>query len=232
MNITLCRTFHFDAAHRNMSPGAIRRTARMHGHTYEAAVRLSGAIDEQMGWLVDFGEIKTAARSVIDRLDHRCLNEIHGLTDTTAGDLSRWTTAGLRESLGDNATCNVRVLGATDFVPAVVEDNAAATGMRVTFGFAAAHYLPRLPADHKCRRLHGHSFAIEVVTSRTETVIDRLRDIYPLFDHTVLNEIDGLDNPTSENLAHWLWTRLGSDAALNEIVVRETCTTRCVLHER
>lgn len=232
MNITLCRTFHFDAAHRNTSHGATPRTARMHGHTYETAVQLSGTVDEQMGWLVDFGEIKAAARSVIDRLDHRCLNEIDGLTDTTTADLTRWTTVGLREKLGGNAACDVRVLGATDFDPTIVDDDGAGIGMRITFGFAAAHLLPRLPIDHKCRRLHGHSFAIEVVTNRSETVIGRLGDIYPQLDHEVLNEIDGLDNPTSENLARWLWARLGSDIALNEIVVRETCTTSCVLRGR
>jgi 6-pyruvoyltetrahydropterin/6-carboxytetrahydropterin synthase len=107
------------------------------------------------------------------------------------------------------------------------------------FGFEAAHRLPNVPAEHKCARLHGHSFRVEVhvrgpldahlgwvmdfadLKAVVEPVIDEL-------DHYYLNEIPGLENPTSEVLARWLWARLLSSLpTLARIVVRETCTSGC-----
>ena len=108
------------------------------------------------------------------------------------------------------------------------------------FAVEAAHRLPNVPADHKCARLHGHSFRIEVhvrgpVGANTGWVLD-FADIKAAFgpldamlDHHYLNEIDGLENPTSENLARWIWDRLAAQLPLlSAVVVRETCTSGCV----
>ncbi len=107
------------------------------------------------------------------------------------------------------------------------------------FRFESAHRLPRVPADHKCARLHGHSFVCEVavrgeVDPQTGWFID-YGDISDAFeplrlqlDHYYLNEIDGLENATSENLARWIWERLeGRLPGLHRITIRETCTSRC-----
>lgn len=108
------------------------------------------------------------------------------------------------------------------------------------FTIEAAHRLPNLPADHKCSRLHGHSFRIEIrvagpVDPRlgwVQDFADISRAFQPLFeqlDHHYLNEIVGLENPTSENLARWVWTRLKvSLPSLSEVVVRETCAAGCI----
>ncbi len=108
------------------------------------------------------------------------------------------------------------------------------------FSFEAAHRLPNVPTDHKCARLHGHSFQVRVsvdgpVGERTGWVMDfaelkaAFRPVYGQLDHRYLNEIDGLENPTSENLARWIWRELSSNlAGLSEIEVRETCTTGCI----
>ena len=108
------------------------------------------------------------------------------------------------------------------------------------FSFEAAHRLPNVPSDHKCARLHGHSFQVRVsvdgpVGERTGWVMDfaelkaAFRPVYDQLDHGYLNEIDGLENPTSENLARWIWRELSSVlAGLSEIEVRETCTTGCI----
>ena len=105
--------------------------------------------------------------------------------------------------------------------------------------FEAAHHLPRTPEGHKCRRLHGHSFRIEVhvggdVGAESGWVMDFAdvkRAFQPLFDrldHHCLNDIEGLENPTSENLARWIWQRLQPALpALTRIVVQETCTAGC-----
>ncbi|MDP6413845.1 MAG: 6-carboxytetrahydropterin synthase QueD [Gammaproteobacteria bacterium] len=107
------------------------------------------------------------------------------------------------------------------------------------FSFEAAHRLPNVPAEHKCARLHGHSFAVRIsvqgpVGETSGWVMD-FADISTAFkpirkelDHYYLNEIDGLENPTSENIARWIWTRLkASLPLLVEVEVRETCTNGC-----
>lgn len=109
------------------------------------------------------------------------------------------------------------------------------------FGFEAAHRLPHVPEGHKCARLHGHSFRVEVhvagpVDPELGWVVDfaEIKDAFaPLhdaLDHRYLNEIEGLENPTSENLAVWIWDRLSSTGrlSLSRVVVRETCTSGCV----
>ncbi|HEU4653444.1 MAG TPA: 6-carboxytetrahydropterin synthase QueD, partial [Steroidobacteraceae bacterium] len=84
------------------------------------------------------------------------------------------------------------------------------------FTIEAAHRLPNVPAGHKCSRLHGHSFRIELrlsgsVDSKSGWVMDfadvraAFQPIYDRLDHHYLNEISGLENPTSENLARWIW---------------------------
>ena len=104
------------------------------------------------------------------------------------------------------------------------------------FSFEAAHRLPYVPEGHKCGRLHGHSFRVEVrvrgdVDPATGMVIDfaeiksAFAPLHDQLDHHFLNEVEGLDNPTSENLARWIWDRLAGSLALAEVVVRETCTS-------
>ena len=108
------------------------------------------------------------------------------------------------------------------------------------FSIEAAHWLPNVPADHKCRRMHGHSFQIQVhvrgpVDPRLGWVMD-FAEIKAAFapvedeiDHRCLNDVEGLENPTSENLARWLWKRLRPALPLlSKIVVQETCNSGCV----
>ena len=107
------------------------------------------------------------------------------------------------------------------------------------FTFEAAHLLPNVAAGHKCGRLHGHSYRVTVhlegpigdttgwvadfadIAAAAAPVIDQL-------DHYYLNDIDGLENPTSELLAVWIWDRLaGVLADLSQVDVAETCTSGC-----
>ena len=107
------------------------------------------------------------------------------------------------------------------------------------FTFEAAHRLPNAPPGHKCTRLHGHSFRVEVTcegemdptTGWLLDFADIKRVFEPLLeqlDHRYPNEVDGLENPTAENLARWIWARLRpSLPCLVQITVGETCATRC-----
>jgi len=111
--------------------------------------------------------------------------------------------------------------------------------LRKTFQFEAAHLLPYLPETHKCRRLHGHSFVVDVVVEgECDPKLGWLMDyadisaafkpVHDQLDHYYLNEIPGLENPTSENLAAWIWQRLRPRLPLlKEIVVAETCMSKC-----
>ena len=116
--------------------------------------------------------------------------------------------------------------------------------LRKTFQFEAAHLLPKLPKSHKCRRLHGHSFVVEVVVAGEcdanlgwvmdyASISEAFKPIWKRLDHRYLNEIPGLKNPTSENIAIWIWRRLQPRLPLlSEVVVAETCTARCVYRGR
>jgi 6-pyruvoyltetrahydropterin/6-carboxytetrahydropterin synthase len=108
------------------------------------------------------------------------------------------------------------------------------------FSFEAAHRLPNVPEGHKCGRLHGHSFRVEVhvsgpVGDREGWVMDfaeikaKFAPIEKQLDHYYLNDIEGLENPTTEVLARWIWKRLKPEVpGLSRLVIRETCTSGCI----
>lgn len=108
------------------------------------------------------------------------------------------------------------------------------------FQVEAAHRLPRVPEGHKCARLHGHSFRIEVtvagpVADPAGWVMDfadlaaAFEPLFQALDHRCLNDVEGLENPTSENLARWIWERLRPRLpGLAAVGVAETCTAGCV----
>lgn len=115
------------------------------------------------------------------------------------------------------------------------------------FSFEAAHLLPNVPPGHKCARLHGHSFYVRLYVSgevdpHTGWVMDfgelkaAFEPVYQQLDHHYLNDIAGLENPTSENLARWIWQQLKPGLPiLSKVEVKETCTSGCIYqgqHER
>lgn len=109
-----------------------------------------------------------------------------------------------------------------------------------SFRFEAAHLLPTFPEGHKCRRLHGHSFRVDVhvhgdLPPEQGYLLDygaikaAFAPLRERLDHRYLNEIPGLENPTAENLAVWIWNELKPDLALlSAITVHETCTSQCI----
>ena len=108
------------------------------------------------------------------------------------------------------------------------------------FQIEAAHWLPNVPDGHKCARMHGHSFRIEVhvsgpVGQESGWVMDfadlkaAFLPYYEQLDHHYLNEVPGLENPTSENIARWIWERLKPELPqLSAVEIRETCTSGCI----
>ena len=112
------------------------------------------------------------------------------------------------------------------------------------FTFEAAHRLPNVPEGHKCARLHGHSFYVEIhvsgpIGAETGWVMDfadlktAFAPLHRVLDHNYLNDIPGLENPTSEHIARWIWERLQPTLPnLAQIVVRETCTSGAIFDGR
>jgi 6-pyruvoyltetrahydropterin/6-carboxytetrahydropterin synthase len=108
------------------------------------------------------------------------------------------------------------------------------------FTLEAAHRLPHVPAGHKCARLHGHSFRVEVHVRgepgpETGWVMDfadiktAFAPVFDRLDHRCLNDVPGLENPTSEVLARWIWLELAPALpGLVRIVVHETCTSGAI----
>ena len=107
------------------------------------------------------------------------------------------------------------------------------------FRFEAAHFLPNVPDTHRCKNMHGHSYRIDVhvagpVDPFSGMVIDffdvedAFEPVMKLLDHQVLNEVSGLENPTAENIAIWIFNQLGDLKGLSQVVVHETEFCRAV----
>ena len=104
----------------------------------------------------------------------------------------------------------------------------------------SARRLPRLPADHPCSRVHGHSFQVEIHVSgpldpEMDWVVDfaeldaAFSPIHAQLDHHYLNDIPGLENPTTERMAQWVWQHLKPRLpGLSKIVIQETQQSGCV----
>ena len=90
------------------------------------------------------------------------------------------------------------------------------------FRFEAAHTLPSLPEGHKCRRMHGHSFKVEISIEGEvdesigwvydhKRISEAMRPLLEQMDHGYLNDIEGLESPTIERMAGWFWKKLAPD---------------------
>lgn len=104
------------------------------------------------------------------------------------------------------------------------------------FTFDSAHYLPQVPAGHKCGRMHGHTFKVRIevfgqADPLTGWVMDfsdisgQVKPLIDMLDHSVLNDFAGLENPTSERIAMWFWEKLVGKIKLRAVQVQETCTS-------
>lgn len=108
------------------------------------------------------------------------------------------------------------------------------------FIFESAHYLPNLPSGHKCGRLHGHSYRVQIYVEGDSNnsngwvidykdIHDAFLPLYEQLDHCLLNDIVGLENPTAENIAKWIWSNLIDRLPiLSKVVINETSTSGAI----
>ena len=228
MNVELtCRSF-FEAAHRNDLGDEKQR--RLHGHSYILDVVVGGEVESTYGWLEDYGTIKGFILPVYKKVDHHYLNEVDGLSDATLDRVATWITHELKFSVPSLVTARVSIAGDCVFSPVTLApDPMAGLESRWFFTFEAAQFLPQLPDDHRCKRLHGHSYRVEVGTEDMEAVLGGLQKIYDVLDHRCLNEMEDLQGATCEQLCEWIWRRLSDQGhTLKLVSIQETESARCI----
>ncbi len=228
------RLFHlavagFAAVRRLGAPPSGQRARQLKGHCF--AVRLRAALPAGWGaWPGSEGdELGTRLASCLAPLDGADLNELLDLPGDA--ELVRW----IADQLDLPGLDALSLASGHD--QGVVLDRSGSIQVWRRFRFESAHRLPRVPPDHPCGRMHGHGFRVSLYAAQpsedlpAEFQIDRLTALWaPLhaqLHHRCLNEIPGLENPTSEQLAAWIWGRLQSELPLTAVQIEETATAGC-----
>ena len=231
MKAHLVKTVYFEAAHRNLEGGAAQQ--RLHGHSYCLDILASGTPDQEIGWVVDFAELKYLFAEIEAQLDHAYLNELPGLSgQPTLPNLKKWILGQLDpvpEWLDD---IQLSIVGDLAFTPTKLPAaSPIALPERIRFTFEAAQSLPHLPGNHPCKVLHGHSYRLEIGAADCALLIPRLENLYNRLDHRYLNEVPGLEQATCERICAWIWEQLDSaDNPLTVVVVQETNSSRCLYY--
>ncbi len=229
------RCFHvaasgFEAARRiaTLPPG--HRARGLHGHSFRASV----CAELPVGWAAfpggETGQLGAALDDCVGALDYQDLNEL--LAVPSDAHLARW----VRERLALVDIASVGLRSAPD--QGVVVDRADHAHLWRRFRFEAAHRLPNVPQGHPCGRMHGHGFEIILHADQDldgedsgmdhDRLIASWAPLQGALHHACLNDLPGLENPTSELLAHWIWSRLKPElSALSWVTVYETATAGC-----
>lgn len=227
MQIDLVKTYQFEAAHATPWEGD---ALRLHGHSFEVEVVVGGVCGEESGWLMDYADISECFEPLFRELDHKTLNDVDGLEDVSMTGIAAWIRGRLAPGLSQLKDVHVSVRGDQIYAPKLLHrDGTFGLPERIRFGFEAAHALPKLPPDHKCHTMHGHSFSVEAGGADVKQFTPVLQRIHETLDHRCLNKIAGLENPTSEQLGRWIWREIAESVSeLSVVVVAETCTARCI----
>lgn len=200
----------FEAAREVSSLPEEHRSRRLHGHSFLARVRA----DLVPGWSAFTGaevdDLAARLSAVVAPLDYRLLNRV--IEQPTDENVARW----IRDRLDVPGLLQVGIQSTTDEGVEIDSHDHAHVWRR--YRFESAHFLPNVPSGHKCGRLHGHGF--EVILHADQDVGERDLGVdYDHLDalwaplaarlhHRCLNDIPGLENPTSELIASWVWNEL------------------------
>ena len=203
-------TVPFEAARQIGTLPATHRAHRLHGHSFLVRVGACLPADWALFPGMETEQLVKYLAAGVQPLDYSLLNE--HLAVPTDENLARWVRQRL-DVPGIEQVCfrSTRNQGAD------LADNESVHLWR-RFHFEAAHQLPNVPEGHPCGRLHGHSFEVVLHAKQNlngqdrDVDCDRLEALWaPLhaeLHYTCLNDLPGLENPTSEHLARWIWQRL------------------------
>jgi len=222
-------TAGFEAACRIHSLPPKHPASRLHGHGFQ--VKLRAALEPGWGPFegAEVEQLQHDLQAQLAPLDHRFLNDL--IADPTNENIARWVSNKLPFELDKIAVQSTRNEG-------VDIDLSGLAHVWRQFEFEAAHQLPNVEPGHQCGRMHGHGFRVILHASRMlngapmGVDLDELsvlwQKVAPELEFACLNDIKGLENPTSEHLCAWLWQRLKPMlSALSYVSVYETATAGC-----
>lgn len=221
---TACAPFESARRLAPAPPGAgARHPAGLHGHSFLATARVGAAPSGTPAWSpfpgAEIDALRERLRAAVAPLDYQLLNE--HVPDPGDENLARWILPRLDAAdairLGVQSTCNQGV---------DIDARGGAQGWR-RYAFESAHRLPHVPAGHKCGRMHGHGFSVSLhVPAGDAPLLDAAwAPLHQRLHHACLNDIAGLDNPTSECIASWIWSQLRPGLpGLSRVTVHETAT--------
>ena len=228
MKARIIKTVFVEAARR--LPGVLPDGEGYTGDRYRIDLIAEGAIDPDIGWVVDYGDMKRFFDPVRKQLDHCCLNDIPELAaDASVEALEQWINKRLRPWPEWFAGARVSPCGTDIFIlHTLPPDDILDLPERAAFSFSAAQALPQLPEGHPCRNLHGHNYVVEVAAEAMDRLSPALMDIHGALHDSYLNRIPGLEQATAERIAAWIWDRLVERGMMPVVVaVQETPYNRC-----
>ena len=206
------------------------RAAKLHGHSFIAKVRTEVANDWAPFPGGEVEHLQHELAKAVAPIDYASLND--HVEVPTDENLARW----VRGQLTIPGIRNIGIQSTSEQGADLDQHDHVHLWRR--YRFEAAHKLPNVPEGHQCGRMHGHGF--EVILHVEQDIGDKNMGVdfdyidqcwAPLqneFHHTCLNDIDGLENPTSEVIAGWIWSRLKSQLEnLSWVTVYETHTSGC-----
>ena len=225
---TFVATAAFEAARRIDELPAGHRARHLHGHGFLVSLRCSpppGSAPFPGG---ELDSLQASLAPAVAQLDYRFLND--QVASPTNPNVARWV----------QSQCAVPGLSAVALQSTATEGCEVSASGEVTlwrrYAFHSAHYLPNVPAGHKCGNMHGHGFEAILHMGWDDTLSSHhglgyeLLDaawapLHAQLDHACLNELAGLDNPTSEMLSSWVWQRLQPGLpTLSGVTVYETAS--------
>ncbi len=208
-SIVLASTGFEAARHVGLLPEG-HRCSSLHGHSFLATVFADLPVDFAAFPGGEADALRERLEKCVAQLDYSCLNDT--VEQPTDENLARW----IRRTLHVDGIERVAIQSTTKQGVDLDSDDNAHVWRR--FRFQAAHQLPNVPPGHKCGRMHGHGFEVilhanQDLGSRSLSIdYDYIDEVWAPFqaqlNYHCLNEIEGLENPTSENLAAWIWARI------------------------
>ncbi len=228
MRAQIIKTIYIEAARRIFRQDG--EAAAYTGNSYRIDLIAEGPVDPEIGWVIDYADMKRFFEPVRQRLDHCCLSDIPGLEeDASPAALEAWIVAQLNPKPDWFAGVRVSLPMPTGFaLEELPADPVLNLPHRLAFSFSAAQSLPQLPVGHPCRLLHGHTYQIEIAPVRLPLLETAAATIFGRLNDSCINQIPGLEQATAERMAAWIWQRLVEQGFTPELVaVQETPSNRC-----